>query len=35
MYEKHIEEESKKEAELPVNKRIPPCAGHAFQQEQD
>ena len=35
MYEKHIEEENQKEAELPINKRIPPCAGHDFQEQQD
>ena len=29
------EEEKQKEAELPINKRIPPCAGHDFQEQQD
>ena len=33
MYEKDIEDEMKREAELPRNKRVPPCAGHDFQQQ--
>ena len=33
MYEKDIEDEMKREAELPKNKRVPPCAGHDFQKE--
>ena len=32
-FEKEMEEEMKKEAELPSNKKIPPCVGHDFQEE--
>ena len=31
MYQKDIENELNKEAELPNNKKIPPCSGHEFQ----
>jgi len=35
MYEKDIQNEIHREAELPRNKRIPPCAGHDFQKQEE
>lgn len=34
LYEKEIDEEMSREAQLPVNK-IPPCSGHALEQEKE
>jgi hypothetical protein len=31
LYEKEMREEMNREAELPVNKKIPPCAAHDFE----
>ena len=33
MYQKDIENELTKEAELPDNKKIPPCSSHEFEKE--
>ena len=33
MYEKDVENEIKKEAELPINKKVPPCFAHKFEKE--
>jgi hypothetical protein len=35
LYEKTVAEEMQKEAELPVNKKITPCAGNDFEQEKE
>lgn len=33
MYEKDVENEIQKEAELPINKKLSPCLSHKFEKE--
>lgn len=35
LYEQDMAREMNKEAELPVNKRISPCAGHDLEQQKE